>query len=223
MIRAIVFDLDNTLLDRDKSVALFVETQHERLKEALGHIPKQQYVTRFLELEQHGYVWKDKVYQQLEAEFAIENIGWNELLHDYEQEFHHSCIPFPQLTEVLRELKQRELQLGIITNGFGRFQMDNICSLGIDSYFEKIAVSEWEGMKKPDTRLFLNMADQLHVPPAQCVFVGDHPENDVAAAQRAGMRAVLKRSAQFGNADAENVIEDLGELIPLIDRFQSRP
>jgi putative hydrolase of the HAD superfamily len=72
MIKSVIFDLDGTLLDRDASVEQFVSVQHDRLSEYLSHIPKNDYIARFIELDCHGHVWKDKVYQSLVSEFAIE-------------------------------------------------------------------------------------------------------------------------------------------------------
>ena len=74
MIKAALFDLDGTLLNRDESVKLFLDSQYHRLNKFVGHIPKKQYMTRFIELDNRGYVWKDKVYQQLVNEFAMEGI-----------------------------------------------------------------------------------------------------------------------------------------------------
>jgi putative hydrolase of the HAD superfamily len=71
MSKAVLFDLDGTLLDRDASVEQFVSAQYDRLLEYLSHIPKNNYITRFVELDCHGHVWKDQVYQALVAEFAI--------------------------------------------------------------------------------------------------------------------------------------------------------
>lgn len=65
MFKAVLFDLDGTLLNRDKSIELFINQQYERLFDLLSHISKEQYNSRFIELDNRGYVWKDKVYQQL--------------------------------------------------------------------------------------------------------------------------------------------------------------
>lgn len=64
MIRAVIFDLDGTLLDRETSLRMFVEDQYERYMDRLM-VSKTIYVSRFIELDNHGYVWKDKVYQQM--------------------------------------------------------------------------------------------------------------------------------------------------------------
>lgn len=54
-------------------------------------------------------------------------------------------------------------------------------------------ISEAEGLRKPETALFLRAADRLGVAPAQCLFVGDNPVADVMGAMKAGMRAVWFR------------------------------
>lgn len=70
MIQAVLFDLDGTLLDRDTSLIRFVHDQYERISQ-LQHVRQETFVQRFIELDQHGYVWKDKVYAQLIEELAI--------------------------------------------------------------------------------------------------------------------------------------------------------
>ncbi len=128
MITAILFDLDGTLLDRETSLKQFISTQYNRLP-ALRHISKDNYISRFLELDCHGYVWKDKVYQSLVSEFSIDTLSWQDLLQDYENEFLHSCIPFPNLHSTLITLKTQQYLLGIVTNGLGTFQRRTVQAL----------------------------------------------------------------------------------------------
>jgi len=104
VIKAVLFDLDGTLLNRDASVKLFIERQYERLNKLLNSIPKEKYISRFIQLDKRGYVWKDKVYQQLVYEFNIETITWEALLQDYMNEFKHHCVPFPNLINLLEKL-----------------------------------------------------------------------------------------------------------------------
>jgi putative hydrolase of the HAD superfamily len=215
VIKAAIFDLDGTLLNRDESVKIFIDRQYERLNKQVGHIPKEKYVKRFIELDNCGYVWKDKVYQQLVDEFNIVKITSEELLQDYISEFKNNCVPFSNLTQVLEELKSSNILLGIITNGYGQFQMDNIKALGIEKYFDVTLVSEWEGIKKPDPKIFNRVLEQLNVSPFESIYVGDHPENDVKAAQNVGMKGIWKKDFQWNNVDADCIIDDLAEL-PLI-------
>lgn len=219
MIKAVLFDLDGTLLDRDQSLQLFVNDQYERLNAFLSHIPKEKYVSRFIQLDKRGYVWKDKVYQQLIDEFNITALPWEVLLQDYLNEFKHHCVGFPHIHKILEELKENGFTLGLITNGYGQFQMDNINALQIKKYFDVILVSEWEGIKKPDPQIFINALHKLDVAPSESVFIGDHPENDVKAAQNVGLKGIWKKDKGWNDVQADAVIKDLLELPFIIERF----
>lgn len=216
MIKAIIFDLDGTLLNRDESLKVFISEQHDRLNKWLGHIPKEEYIQRFVELDDHGYVWKDKVYEQLTNDFEIDGISVHELLEDYLNFFQDSCVPFPELLETLEELKQNHFLIGMITNGKGQFQMDNIRALEIDRYIDTILISDWEGIKKPDSIIFSRAAERLKISPEDCVFIGDHPEKDVKAAQKVGMRGIWKRNYLWNGAEADDVIDGLAEIPGII-------
>ncbi|WP_149475722.1 HAD family hydrolase [Oceanobacillus polygoni] len=219
MIKAVVFDLDGTLLNREASVKIFIDKQYERLNKWLNHIPKNKYITRFIELDNRGYVWKDKVYQQLVDEFDITDLTWDELLQDYISQFKDSCVPFPNLISTLEELKNNNIVLGMITNGKGQFQMDNIKALGIEKYFKTILISEWEGNQKPEPLIFQIALDKLEVLPSKCIFVGDHPEKDVKAAQHVGMKGVWKRDDQWDNVKAYFIVEDLQEILLILNKW----
>ncbi|WP_338152460.1 HAD family hydrolase [Indiicoccus explosivorum] len=99
MKKAVLFDLDGTLLDRDASLLQFVENQRERL---LPGIPPADFIRRFIELDAHGYVWKDEVYARLVKEFSISHITSEQLLADYINKFSDFCVPFRGLTDMLR-------------------------------------------------------------------------------------------------------------------------
>lgn len=219
MIKAVIFDLDGTLLNRDASVKLFIEKQYERLFPFVGHIPKERYTSRFIELDNGGYVWKDKVYQQLVSEFDITGVTWEALLQDYENEFKYSCVPFTNLKPMLETLNKRNVLLGMITNGYGQFQLDNIKALGIEEYFDVILISEWEKVKKPDREIFQRAVERLQVLAHECVFVGDHPENDVFAAQKVGMTAIWKKDERWDGVEADFKVDDIGDIPSIVEEI----
>lgn len=155
------------------------------------------------------------MYQQLVDEFEITHVNWEDLLQDYISEFKHSCVPFPNLISMLEDLRKGNLLLGIITNGYGQFQMDNIKALGIEKYFKTILVSEWEGIKEPAPKIFKKALEKLKVSANESIFVGDHPENDVKVAQNVGTKGIWKKDFQWENIKANITVDDLTEL-PLI-------
>lgn len=163
MIRAVLFDLDGTLLDRRQSLEQFIRDQYNRFAFHLINIEKFEYCSRFLELDNNGYTWKDKVYSTLLCEYNITTLTPEQLLHDYITNFRHHCIPFPDMHELLQQLKQRNIKIGIITNGFTEFQMSNLRALNIHTYTNTILVSEAEGIKKPHPEIFERALQRLNV------------------------------------------------------------
>ena len=222
MIKAVIFDLDGTLLDRDTSIEQFSAVQYDRLSTYLGQISKIDYISIFIALDCHGHVWKDKVYQDLVAEFKIEGISWQSLLDDYETQFQFHCVPFPALLEMLATLKQQGYLLGIITNGRGEFQTKAISGLGIDDYFDVILISEIEGVRKPELEIFQLALDRLGVLAQNSIFVGDNPTADISGAKNAGMRAIWKRNSDWLEpTDADATIDELSEIPLLLARFNN--
>ncbi len=221
MIKAVLFDLDGTVLNRDASLLKFIDNQYDRLGGWLGHIPKEEYISRFVELDCRGYVWKDKVYEQITNEFRISNISSETLLNDYMTEFRNNCTPFPHLLRTLGELKKQSIRLGIITNGKGAFQMNNIRALGIEKYFDTILVSEKEGIQKPNPEIFHRALRRLNTSADKSIYVGDHPENDVNGAKQIGMIGIWKRDKQWKNVEADFMIDDLHELVDIVKDYNT--
>ncbi|CAM4007468.1 HAD family hydrolase [Saccharibacillus endophyticus] len=206
MIRGVLFDLDGTLLDRELSLRDFLDRQYERFP-VMHNVSKPRFVERFLQLDENGYVWKDKVYASL-----IEQFGWPcdpaELLNDYLYTFRDHCVGFPYLTEMLDELKGMGVKLGIVSNGFDAFQRSNLSGLGITDDFDAILVSESEGLRKPDPAIFMRALQRLNLAPEETMFVGDHPVNDVEAGVRAGLLGVWKKNAVYAMPECSCLILD---------------
>ncbi|KOP65630.1 hypothetical protein AMS62_10510 [Bacillus sp. FJAT-18019] len=218
MITTIVFDLDGTLLDRDASLLRFVRDQYDRLSFHASAVDKELYVSRFVELNRRGYVWKDQVYQQLVVEFGLP-LPWEELLADYISGFQHHCVGFPNLHEALGGLKSRGLKLGLISNGYGEFQFNNIRGLGIEHYFDIVVISEWEGLRKPDPRIFNNTLHRLESKSEESIYVGDHPVNDVTASRDVGMKGIWKRDLYYDRNFARD--GEIGDLIEIMDFIEN--
>lgn len=219
-IKAILFDLDMTLLNRDASLRACLAGQHERLHSLLGHISPKTYVERFAELDNKGYRTKEFCYGRLIAEFGISGIDEDELTADYRATFQDHCVGFAGLTEMLDGLQAAGYKLGMITNGRFPFQLLNVQALGIEQYFETILVSEKEQCRKPEAVIFERALVQMGVDAETAVFVGDNPEADVRGAQNVGMRGVWKRTAHWGSCPHANAkIGDLSELLSVVEGF----
>ena len=71
MIRAILFDLDGTLFDRDSTVRALVEAQYAAFNQELAHVTRSDFVARVVLLDEHGYRAKAEVYAIVAREFHL--------------------------------------------------------------------------------------------------------------------------------------------------------
>jgi putative hydrolase of the HAD superfamily len=132
----------------------------------------------------------------------------------------------PEAGGVLRELRARGLKTGLLSNTLWprafheRFlQRDGLAEL-LDA---RLYTSDLP-RTKPHPSAFRAVLDELGISePAEAVFVGDRPFDDVGGAKGVGMRAVLRPSAaepKRAGPEPDAVIEDLPSLLPLLDEWQ---
>lgn len=188
MTRAVLFDLDETLLDRTNSVTAFLVDQHARFAEQLGHATAARWCERFLVLDARGSVSKAVVYATLLEEFKGDSTVAVELLQDYRGRCPFYARAFDGMAETLSYLRSCGVRIGIVTNGETEFQSRHIEALGLFALVDTVLISEREGLRKPDRALFERAAARLGVAPADCLFVGDNPVADILGAAASGMR-----------------------------------
>ncbi|MBL0387803.1 HAD family hydrolase [Tumebacillus sp. ITR2] len=188
MVQAVLFDLDETLLDRSLSVRMFLLHQHARYLDHWAHVPLETFQARFWELDSFGYVHKSIVYRQLLEEFEIEELSAEALMREFYRECNEHAQPFAGMVETLEALRARGLKLGIVTNGQTEMQSLGLSVLGLNERVDAVLISEAEGLRKPDPALFARAAERLGVAPEACLYVGDHPRNDIHGARTAGMK-----------------------------------
>lgn len=96
----------------------------------------------------------------------------------------------PSTPQVLQELRDRGLVLGVVSNSDGRIA-SVLESCGIAQYFQVIVDSHDVGVEKPDPRIFRYALKKAKATPEQTLYVGDIHSIDIVGAERAGIRAVL--------------------------------
>lgn len=211
--RAILFDLDGTLLNRDATLRAFCKAQCEKFQLPMTI---DQYVERMVKLDENGYVRKEIVYAQLANENDFSKELEQLLFEDYMNHFQDFSVPFEGLHETLEELKQQQLMLGLITNGRHVGQLASIKALDIEAYFDVILISESEGLAKPETAIFERALSLLQVMAHESCYVGDHPINDIEAARNVGLKTIWKRNQQYIDVIADEVIDTLPEIITIV-------
>jgi putative hydrolase of the HAD superfamily len=212
--RAVLFDLDGTLFDRDVAVRILSESQYVAFERELTGVSREPFVSRLLELDAHGFGDKEMVYKRLALEFDLPQGLAPKLVEDFWGRYHRFCRPFPDAIKTLEQLRARGKTVGLITNGRQVIQNGTIDALRIRPLLDTILISEVEGVRKPDRAMFERAAARLGVAPAECCHVGDHPEVDVAGAIGAGMNAVWKRVPYWSQpSTAVPAVDTLSEVL----------
>jgi len=98
---------------------------------------------------------------------------------------------YPDTVPVLNEIKNSGLPIGLVSNAQKVFTANEMRILGIQQYFKHMVFSSRFGITKPDHRLFLVVCAMLDVSPANAVYIGDNPYNDVKGAKKVGMTSIL--------------------------------
>ena len=200
LIRALLFDLDETLHDRSGSLPYFLRDQHQRFRE-VAHVPIDDYITTFLLLDQEGRVWKDVVYTEMIRRFEL-SLSVEVLLHDYVTRYPIFARSFPGVDTFFAQLPP-ELLIGLLSNGRTTFQRAVCDEIGLSPSFTQIGISEQEGVRKPDPAFFLRLTDRLGVRPDEVLYVGDHYDHDILPARALGMQAIWKRTGDVPLTDTQ--------------------
>ncbi|NTH64457.1 HAD family hydrolase [Agrobacterium rhizogenes] len=196
MIKAALFDLDETLIDRRSSAAEFLKVQYRELvAQHFGDaISEEQYAAYYFKLEEEGLVKKTDLYPALVAALGLPSEASGQLLGHFRLRYPDMARPMEGAREALEALRRGGLACAVISNGEGMVQRKKIEVTGIADLIEFALISGELGIRKPDRQIFAMAAERLGVPPAECVFIGDNPTADVMGALNAGMSAVY-----FGN------------------------
>jgi len=211
-IKAVLFDLDETVLDRSKTLEYYLAWQSN---EQLSLPPEEceKYTQRFIELDDNGQVHKEEVYAALVKELGIQDYTSLELTQTYTEFLRRFTVEKRHITESISVLKSQGIKIGLISNGQSPFQEENLESLGLTEFFDTILVSESVGLRKPDIKIFELACNNLDVDPAECIFVGDNPLTDIEGANNAGMISVFVPTRRYpGCAIANHVCRDMRDL-----------
>jgi putative hydrolase of the HAD superfamily len=217
MIKAVLFDLDETLILRSGAIRAFIADQYRRFAADLGALDGGTYTDRFLTMEDNGRIPKDKLYPEFVAALGITGVDAETLLEDYRSRYPGFASPAPGACETVRAIHAEGIRTGILTNGNERVQQAKIDAIGLRDVLDIIVISEAVGLKKPDKAIFRLTTDRLGIAPAATLFVGDNPETDIIGAAQAGLQTAWFRNGTEWPADllprADADIDRLDEVL----------
>lgn len=200
MIKAVFFDFDETLQDRAAAFDRFTNTFVQTFLPNLPQAEKEKRRRDMVETGNGGYVDRVEWFKGLIDLWHWANAPAAETLAAYyDENFGDHVVLFAGAKPLLQALRQRGILTGVITNGPSFLQNHKLDTSALRPVLDIAVVSGDVGVHKPDPAIFLYTAEKLGVAPADCLYVGDHPVNDIDGALSAGMQALRMNYGWFQN------------------------
>ncbi|MFN2383368.1 MAG: HAD-IA family hydrolase [Gemmatimonadota bacterium] len=224
MVRAVIFDLDNTLVDFMSMKRLAVDAAIDAMIDAgltLDRAGAEREIQAIYDREGIEYqrVFDDFLEAQLGyLDYRILAAG----IVAYRRAREAALVLYPHVTSTLMTLLKRGLRLAVVSDAPRREAWLRLCYLNLHHVFDVVVTFEDTGERKPSPAPFRLALERLGVAPEEALMVGDWPERDVVGAMQAGLRTAFARygdtfgtehsGADFELADAQALLEVIGEL-----------
>lgn len=202
-IQTVLFDLDDTLHDDTlayksaaEEVAREVAAQHNIDALALKNAYVAQAEGFWTHLSADALTQKLKNVRATLWGSALKEVGIDDediaqrAAHDYNRYRVKYFTVFPGARDLLRQLRERGIKLGLVTNGFSETHREKIALLQLGDAFDAIFIADEVGMLKPDPLLFAHACTKLQSSPSVSAMVGDRYERDIRGAIEAGLYTV---------------------------------
>lgn len=226
-IRGVVFDLDNTLFDRQATLRLVFPRLLASLR-AAGGLPDgaapEALAAGWYDADRRlcMYGWPTVYGELVDKGLLSPALPFDAYARAVLAAFATGAVKYDYAAGVLADVRGRGLACGLLTNGFIELQMTKLRLIGLADAFDVILTPQKGEPRKPEPVFFHRMADLLGAAPEELLYVGDDPFNDVGGAYAAGYLPVWVKTSGIwpeGEKRAPYEIDDLRGLPGLLDRL----
>ena len=219
VVDGLVFDLDNTLLDREATFLGVAESFYEEHLRAATLVERDEAVAMMVRWDGDGYNDREGMLKRWLSEWPDLGFDMGSLKKWYRSEMEQQVKPDVEVNGFLAQLNERQAPWGIVTNG-SPSQHGKCRQAGLDELAPFIIVSEEVGYRKPDPRIFRDALEATGLAvPEQVMFVGDNPMADIDGAKRFGMKAAwVRRGRQYPDdlQPPDHVIDSVMEVRDIV-------
>ena len=219
IIRGVVFDLDNTLLDFMKMKQVAVRSAIRGMIEAGLEIDENKSFENIISLyEKIG--WEN---QKVFDVFLKNSIGYvdNKFLAAgvvaYRRAREANLLAYPNVNKTLIDLTKLGMKLAVVSDAPSREAWMRIYYLNLYHYFDVVITFDDSQERKPSEKPFKMALDALRLSPAETVMIGDWPERDIVGAKKIGMRTAFARYGDTFGTKSSGADWDLTDIYQLVD------
>ncbi|MBW3012308.1 TIGR02253 family HAD-type hydrolase [Candidatus Woesearchaeota archaeon] len=222
MIKAVIFDLDNTLIDFMRFKKLAVEEAIDAMIDAGLKLPKKKALEKLYVLYYKEGLEDPKIFQKF-LEQVTGKMDYKKLAYAivaYRQARTGFLHPYPGTKRTLIELREKWLKLAIVSDAPKLKAWIRLASMKIDDFFDVVVGHEDTGRLKPSRLPFRAAMRELKVKPSECLMVGDRPDRDMKGARALGMKTCFAKYGYSGKSKPKgkwdfeiNSIEELVNVV----------
>ncbi len=228
-IKAILFDMDGTLIKHTWQYSQITDTLFKKFSDALSPLSCEEFFNVFW--LKNADMWNMMLDGAIDGETAQVYSYTNTLralnkdpalgakMSDYWLHLVlEEAVPFDETPLVLQRARAR-FSTGIVTNGLSITQQAKIKKYALAEKVDFYLISEEVGFHKPDARIFKRALQEAgNILPEQAVFVGDNLDADICGALNAGLKPVFLNPADDQSPpDGVIKIKRLKDLLPLLN------
>ncbi len=224
MIKAVIFDLDNTLLDFISMKKSAVSAAVHAMIEAGLELNEEESYNRILELYQETGWENQQIFDVFlkEKEGEVDNKFLASAIVAYRRAREASLRLYPDVQRTLIRLAKMGIKLAVVSDAPSREAWMRIYYLNLHHVFDLVLTFDDIGERKPSPKGFKFALEKLGVQTDEALVVGDWPERDVAGASKLGIKTIYaKYGDTFGTVesgadwDVENIYEVVGIILSL--------
>lgn len=221
-IKAIFFDLDDTLLNCRKAQHIAI-LEFKRLHSEFDKFSNDEFAESWRKASSEiydKYHYKEITFEELKSgrmqnlyknfDIKISFEKGSELFKEYHKLYEKNWCLFDDTIEVISNLKDN-YKIAIITNGDSIQQRNKIKKVELDKYFDNIFISTEVGFAKPHKEIFDYACEKIGEVPENCIMVGDLYKSDIQGSINSGIQGIwLNRSND--DKEYEFQIKELSEI-----------
>lgn len=227
MIRAILFDLDDTLYDEMqfvnggfKAVSLYISKNSNINQNVV-------YQLLLDVIEKHG---RGHTFDIALKKFGLYSEKLIPRLVEVYRTHKPNLSPYPDVRAVLSALREQGYKIGLITDGNVEVQRNKVEALKVKDFFDCIIFSDEYGIEKqkPNPFPYQKAMEELKVSARETIYVGDNPYKDFVTAKKLRIYTVRLLRGQYKNVnrnkefEADRQMRNLGELLDIIPQIKEK-
>ena len=221
MIKAVFFDLDNTLIDFMKMKEASVNAAVEEMIHGGLNLDKKTAIREIYEIYNKEGIEDDRIFQKflMKTNREIDHKILAAAIVNYRKAQTGFIKTYPKVTHVLVEMHRMGIQVGMITDAPEIKAWIRLTEMHIQDFFDVVVANKEESELKPSKEPFLRALKQLDLKAEDCLMVGDSPEKDIEGAKRVGMKTALAKYGANTDADckaADYVLNGIEDLLPIL-------